>query len=100
MALKMDNLGTFDIANLWSVGGRMHHVDVCAYFLHELKDRWLLVIRHIAGDDNEADIFTKNVTSAVFNRHIQLYMGLDEYINEHDQALLAIKLHSNSERRK
>ena len=51
MALKMDNVGTFDIADLWSVGGRMHHVDVRTYFLHKLKDRWLLVIRHIAGDD-------------------------------------------------
>ena len=26
------------------------------------------------------------MASAVFNRHIQLYMGLDEYVNEHDQA--------------
>jgi hypothetical protein len=30
----------------------------------------LLVIKHISGDDNEADIFTKNTTTAVFDKHV------------------------------
>jgi hypothetical protein len=34
-----------------------------------------LVIKQIAGEKNDADIFTKNVTSAVFDRHVPLYMG-------------------------
>jgi hypothetical protein len=33
MVLKMDNSGAVNIANSWSVGGRMHHVDVRNYFL-------------------------------------------------------------------
>ena len=48
----------------------MRHVDVRNYFLHELEDQGLLVIKHITGKINDADIFTKNVTSAVLNRHI------------------------------
>ena len=47
----------------------------------ELKDRGLIVIRHISGDDNDADIFTKNTSAAVFERHIPLYVGVDEYMN-------------------
>ena len=70
MVLEMDNSGTVDIANSWSMGGRMHHVDVRNYFLCELKDQGLLVIKDIAGEINDANIFTKNVTSAVLNRHI------------------------------
>jgi len=27
------------------------------------------------------------VTSAVFNRHVPLYVGLEEYVTVHDQAL-------------
>ena len=80
MVLEMDNSGAVDIANSWSVGGRTHHFDVRNYFLHELKDKGLLVIKHIAGEQNDADIFTKNVTSAIFDRHVPLYVGNDEYV--------------------
>jgi hypothetical protein len=82
MILEMDNCGAVDIANSWSVGRRMHHVDVCNYFLCELKDQGLLVIRHIAGESNDADIFTKNVTLAIFDRHVPLYVGHDEYVSD------------------
>ena len=75
MVLKMYNSGAVDIVNSWSVGGRTRHVDVCNYFLQELKDQGLLVIKHITGDRNEAGIFTKNATSAIFNRQIPLYVG-------------------------
>ena len=81
MVLEMDNSGAVDIANSWSVGGRTRHVDVQNYFLRELKDQGLLVIRHIAGESNDADIFTKNVTSAIFDRHVPLYVGPDEYVS-------------------
>ena len=85
MVLKMNNSGAVDKANSSSVGCRMRHVDVRNYFLRELKDQGLLVIRHITGESNHADIFTKNVTSAVFNRHVPLYMGNDKYVS--DQGL-------------
>lgn len=66
-----------DIANSWSVGGRKRHVDVRNYFLRELKDQGLLVIRHILGESSNADIFTKNVMPAIFDRHVPLYMDID-----------------------
>jgi hypothetical protein len=81
MILEMDNSGAVDIANSWSVGGRTRYVDVLNYFLRELKDQGLLVIKHIAGDKNDADIFTKNVTSAIFNKHVPLYVGTDKYVS-------------------
>jgi hypothetical protein len=39
------------------------------------------VIKHIAGDKNDAKIFTKNVTSAIFNKHVPLYVGTDKYVS-------------------
>jgi len=80
MLLEMDNSGAVDIANSWSVGGRTRHGDVRNYFLRELKDQGLLVIKHIAGEENDADIFTKNVTSAILNKHVPWYVGTDEYL--------------------
>jgi hypothetical protein len=42
----------------------------------------LLVIKHIPGEDNDADIFTKNTAASVFNKHIPVYVGVDEYMEE------------------
>ena len=79
MVLEMENSGAVDIANSWSVGGRTCHVDVRNYFLCKLKDQGLLVIKHIAGEKNDADTFTKNVILVIFDRHVLLYVGIDEY---------------------
>ena len=86
MVLEMNDSGAVDIANSWSVSGKTRHVDVQNYFLRKLKDQGLLVIKHIPGDTNDADIFTKNVTSAMFNQHVPLYVGVDEYVSVHDWA--------------
>ena len=80
MILEMDNKGAVDLANNWSVGGRTRHVDVRNHFLRELKDLGLLVVKFVPGDENDADIFTKNTSAAVFERHIPKFIGVDEYM--------------------
>jgi hypothetical protein len=80
MELEMDNQGAIDIANNWSVGGRTRHVDVRHHFLRELKESNLMVYKYVKGEDNDADIFTKNTTAAIFERHIPMYVGRDEYM--------------------
>jgi hypothetical protein len=78
----MDNKGAVDLANNYSVGGRTRHIEVRFFLLRELKEQGLLVIRHVPGDQNDADIFIKNVTAAVFEKHLPLplYVGIDEYM--------------------
>ena len=80
MMLEMDNKGAIDLANNWSIGGQTRHVDVQNFFLHELKDEGLLMIKHIPGEENDADIFTKNTAAQVFERHIPMFVGHDEYL--------------------
>ena len=59
--LEMHNKGAVDLANNYSVGGRTRHVDVRFFYLRELKQEGLIVIKHVPGNENDADIFTKNV---------------------------------------
>jgi hypothetical protein len=80
MLLEMDNQGAVDLANNWSVGGRTRHVDVRNHFLRELKDEGPIVVKHVPGDDNEAEIFTKNTAVPVFNKHILNFVGIDKYM--------------------
>ena len=63
------------------MGGRTQHVDVRNHFLRELKEQGLLVVKFVPEDLNDADIFTKNTTTATFERHIPLYVGQDEYMD-------------------
>jgi hypothetical protein len=70
----MDNKGDVDLANNYSVDGRTRHLDVKFFFLRELKEQGLLVIKHVPGSKNDADIFTKNVTASIFKKHLPLYV--------------------------
>jgi len=99
MVSEMNNSSAVDIATSWSVDGRMRHVDMHNYFLRKLKDQGLLATRHISGELIDADIFTKNVTSAVVDRHIPLYVGHDEYLRVRDSSGEAVgkQNHPNSE---
>ena len=82
MILEMDNKGAVDLANNYSSGGRTRHVDVRNFYLRELKDEGILRIQHVSGEENDADIFTKNTTYAIFNKHVRQFVGEDEYIDD------------------
>ena len=57
-------------------------MDVRNHFLCELKDEGLIMVKHVPGDENEADIFTKNTAAPVFNKHIRKFVGIDKYMEE------------------
>jgi len=97
MVLEMDNKGAVDLANSLSVGGRTRHVDVRMHYLRQLKDEGMIVIRHISGEENETDIFTKNTSTATFNKHVVQYVGNDEYVDMVDGAGERSKLRRVSE---
>jgi hypothetical protein len=85
----MDNKGAVGLANSLSVGGQTRHVDVRMHmhYLWQLKDEGMIVIKHISGDDNEANIFTKNKLTGTFNRHVVQYVGHDKYVDLVDGAV-------------
>ena len=81
MVVEVDNSGARDLANSWSVGGRTRHVDVRLNFLRELKEQGMVVLKHIPGENNEADIFTKNVDASSLHRHVVSMCGEDDLLS-------------------
>jgi len=69
MILEVDNKATVDLANNLNTGGRTRHVAVKQYYLRELKELKLLEIKWIPGSENEADMFTKNLSRPDIDRH-------------------------------
>jgi len=77
MKLYVDNKGCVDLIHNWNVSGRCCHMDVKICFLRELKDT--ILVEHKKGEDNKADIFTKNLSGPTFEKHGCSWFGIDKY---------------------
>jgi hypothetical protein len=79
MILEIDNKGAVDIANNWSVGGRTRHIDTRFYFLRELKEANLIKTLWKSGTEMSSDILTKNLARPLFEKHLRVYCGEEQY---------------------
>ena len=48
--------------------------------------RVYLWVRHVPGVENDADIFTKNVTGTIFQTHLPVFVGIDKYMAKESEA--------------
>ena len=49
MVLEVDNKGAVHLANNWSASGCTRHIDVRQYFLREMEEKNLIVVKLISG---------------------------------------------------
>ena len=73
MVINVDNKGALDLANGWSIGGGTNHIDIRIMFLRELKEEGVLRVEWIPTEENEADIFKKNVDAKLFGKHVEKF---------------------------
>jgi hypothetical protein len=78
MTLYMDNKGGVDIFNNWSIAGNTRAVSTRFAYIRELKEEGILEIKWKNGDDNNADIFTKNLDASTYEKHEQVYSGVEK----------------------
>ena len=78
MTLWVDNAGAIYLANNHTTGQRTKHIDIRAHYVRELINNGYLKVVFIKSEDNDADIYTKNTTEELFEKHSNKYM---EYIN-------------------
>jgi len=70
--IRVDNKGTIDLANGWSTGGNLKHVEVRQVFIRDLREEGVLRVEWVLGAENEAVIFTKSTSSQVFQKDVNL----------------------------
>ena len=59
-------------------------MDVRIMFMRELKEDGVIEVKWQSTEENEADIFTKNVDNKLFDRHVRTICGDDEYFLKED----------------
>ena len=69
-----------NVINNFSVGGRTRHMDTRQYYLRELKEKNIMVVKGKAGAENSSDMFTKKLPKKEFSKHAAVYVGRDEYM--------------------
>src|SRR5687767_2152082 len=74
MILHVDNKGTKDLCNNWTVGGRTRHIEVKQFFLRDLKEAGIVHEVWKRGVDMTSVIFTKNLPSATFEKHKKAFV--------------------------
>jgi hypothetical protein len=80
MILKLDNSGAHDLTHNWSVRGHRRHVDGRMHFLRELKEGSIIVCDWVSGEENSADLITKNLLGRLFDKHASTFVGHDGYM--------------------
>ena len=74
--MHVDNKGAVDLIHNWNVSGRCRHMNVKLYFPREIKD--IIGVQHQPGEENKLDIFTKNLSGPLFEKHGSEWFGVDE----------------------
>lgn len=68
VVLHIDNRSAIDLAKNPVFHGRSKHIDIRYHFIRECVKRKEIIIKHVSTDMQRADILTKRMTTAKFER--------------------------------
>jgi hypothetical protein len=76
MTLRVDNIGAIYLANNAFTGQRTKHIDARYHYVRNLiqAEPQILKIEFVKTNDNKSDIYTKNVSGPLFEKHIAGYL--------------------------
>jgi hypothetical protein len=73
--IHVDNVGAIYMANNKVTSQRTKHIDVRYHFVREFIEAGLVEIKFVRSENNDADLFTKNLDQVVFWRHASKLLG-------------------------
>ena len=71
-----DSKAAFDLCHRFTSAQNSRHVDRKLFKMRELRGAGVVRVRHIAGDSNPADLFTKILTRQPFEKHRKFVLNL------------------------
>jgi hypothetical protein len=70
-----DNVGAVEMANVPKMRPRTKHLNVKYHFFRQFVQKGMLIVEHIAGERQIADILTKALEVVTFLKHRKKMMG-------------------------
>ena len=69
ITVNCDNVGAIFLSQNAKNNNRTKHIDIRAHYVRQFIEDGILKIVFVKSADNEADVFTKNVSNKIFERH-------------------------------
>ena len=69
ITVRVDNIGAIFMAENMQVSQRTKHIDTRLRFVNQYIDDGFIKIKFVGTNDNDADLFTKNLGKEVHDRH-------------------------------
>ena len=67
--VRVDNVGAMFLANNPVLRQRTKHISVRQHFIHEFVEDGIIKVIFVKSRNNDADIFTKNLSRELFEKH-------------------------------
>jgi hypothetical protein len=81
LIVRCDNVGAIFMAENMSSGVRARHVDTKYHFVREhIVDDFIKIV-FVKSCENDADVFTKNVSKVAYRKHESNFLGKIEVLN-------------------
>jgi hypothetical protein len=77
--VHVDNVGAIYLSNNATTSQRTKHIDIRYHYVREYIEDGILKILFVKSEQNDADIYTKNLSQDLYYEHSRKYM---EYIQE------------------
>ena len=69
ITVHVDSAGAIWLSNNRNTGDRTKHIEIRTFFVMEYQEDGKIIIKFVKSEDNEADMFTKNTTNIIFQKH-------------------------------
>jgi hypothetical protein len=84
--VQVDNVGAIFMASNVTTSTQTKHVDVLYHFVRELVEEGFIKIIFVGRKDDDPDIYTKNKSREIHDKHTKKLMGTKEHMEENDKT--------------
>ena len=69
ITISVDNVGALYLSRSASSNNRTKHIDTRVHFIRDYQEDGKVLFQFVRSEENDADIFTKNVSSELYQKH-------------------------------
>ena len=79
--VKVDNVGAIYMSQNQASSTRTRHMDTRWFYVNDLQDDGLIIVKFVRSEDNVSDVATKNVSADTMEKHIDTITAERNYWN-------------------